>query len=431
MDERRDLINNELQAQQANNPNATAPLEFRGDKMYLPLIKIDTNHLILNHKNNRLTGQLEDHPKKEFILQNPNTHESQEVLIGLLRKTEKYVELREQLRELGQKEPGLITRDGLVVNGNTRIAALKEIGINHIEVAVMPENTQETDVFAAELKLQVEDLVHQDYTFTNQLLMMNKFIINGGSPKDLAKELAWSRRGETKVNSHLRYLSYIEEVRNLSSPKLPYKVFDDKKEHLKNLDEAYMSLKGRGDIEDAETLKWSRLTFLILGISKDQVRTIDESFIEEILIPRLKNDQNHNSVELFEKFRTDKIEDNLDDIFLEEIEPSIDMKKFLNNLLTDKDLRDSEEQLSVHENEKIKEITFVTRRTTEKLIDDKKLESLKSAPVETLKDIRAKLVDLKLKVNDSINSDNNLKKNFKHHFELVKKEINTITNMLD
>ena len=170
---------------------------------------------------------------------------------------------------------------------------------------------------------------------------------------------------------------------------------------------------------------------MILGISKDQVRTIDESFIEEILIPRLKNDQNHNSVELFEKFRTDKIEDNLDDIFLEEIEPSIDMKKFLNNLLTDKDLRDSEEQLSVHENEKIKEITFVTRRTTEKLIDDKKLESLKSAPVETLKDIRAKLVDLKLKVNDSINSDNNLKKNFKHHFELVKKEINTITNMLD
>ena len=36
----------------------------------------------------------------------------------------------------------------------------------------MPENTQETDVFAAELKLKVEDLVHQDYTFTNQLLMM-------------------------------------------------------------------------------------------------------------------------------------------------------------------------------------------------------------------------------------------------------------------
>ena len=76
----------------------------------------------------------------------------------------------------------------------------------------------------------------------------------------------------------MRYLELINEVRDLSTVKVPYRAFDKKKETLKNLDEDYQRLINEGDIAAAEDLKWTRLTALILGVNKDQIRSMDEDF---------------------------------------------------------------------------------------------------------------------------------------------------------
>lgn len=235
MTERKEMISRELSQYEKSKSNATYSIDFRGKKIYLPVIRVEADLLILNHKNNRLSCQLLDYPNREQIETNPELSESQKILVDLLAKTDKFKELKEQLKTLGQREPGLITREGLVVNGNTRIAAMRMLGMRYVEVAVLPDNVNESDVLDIEMLLQVTDLVHQDYTFTNELLLMKRFLDNGGSEKELARKMAWVRAGERKVRLHMRLLNYIEEVRSLSSPPIPYSAFDYKKTTFKRL----------------------------------------------------------------------------------------------------------------------------------------------------------------------------------------------------
>jgi hypothetical protein len=56
----------------------------------------------------------------------------------VLRETEGFERLKVNLAEEDQREAGVVTRAGLLVNGNTRAAALRDIDKQYIRVAVLP-----------------------------------------------------------------------------------------------------------------------------------------------------------------------------------------------------------------------------------------------------------------------------------------------------
>src|ERR1017187_4321629 len=66
-----------------------------------------------------------------------------------------FTALKDDLREHGQSEPGIITRAGVLINGNTRQAALKELGEKHIRVGVLPPDAGFDDLQSIELSLQL------------------------------------------------------------------------------------------------------------------------------------------------------------------------------------------------------------------------------------------------------------------------------------
>lgn len=395
MSQRTDMIQRELDEHTKNKSDAKYPIDFRGKKLYLPVITVNPDLLLLNPKNNRLSGQLKDHPKRSQVEADPESKESQNLLHSLLAKTDKFSDLEYQLKEMGQKEPGLITLDGLLVNGNTRVAALRELKVGFVEVAVLPGNINEDDVLDMEMSLQVTELVHQDYTFTNELLLMKRFLDSGKSPEALAQKMAWLRQGVKKVNTHMRLLSYIEEVRALSP--VPYSVFDNKSEHLKNLDSDYMRLKNQGKIEEAESLKWARLTMTFFRLSKDQVRAIDENFVEKSLLPRLDDDykdaRNH-----IEKYRSDDNDDGLNDLLGEQSKTTIDMKAVLKDFLADENNRDQDGDGNQDSAGVVAELAFIARRATESIIDEQKLVSANAAPSEALKEARVKALEIRQKL---------------------------------
>jgi hypothetical protein len=395
MSHRTDMIKRELNEHSKNKSDATYPIDFRGKKQYLPVITVNPDLLLLNPKNNRLSGQLKDHPNRSQVEADPESKESQDLLHSLLAKTDKFRDLEYQLKEMGQKEPGLITLDGLLVNGNTRVAALRELKKGFVDVAVLPGNINEDDVLDMEMSLQVADLVHQDYTFTNQLLLMKRFLDSGKSPDALALKMAWLRQGVKKVNTQMRLLSYIEEVRALSP--VPYSVFDTKSEHLKNLDSDYIRLKNQGKIDEAESLKWARLTMTFLRLSKDQVRVVDEDFVEKNLLPRLdddyKNARNH-----MEKYRSEDDDDGLDELLGEQSRKTIDMKRFLKDFLADENNRDQDGDGNKDTSGVIAELTFTARRATGSIIDEQILASANAAPSEALKEARVKAKEIRQKL---------------------------------
>ena len=185
---RRDMIEKTLATYKERGDRKTLSIEYRGIEIALEVIRINPKYLLLNHDNSRLSAQLMDHPKRTIVEQDPTSSDAQEVLANLLQRTEQFKKLKDELKVLSQQNPGLISRDGLLINGNTRVVALRELGIDGVDVAVLPADAMARDFLDLEMTLQMRRLTHQDYSFTNELLLIEKYRNAGHSDKELAKK---------------------------------------------------------------------------------------------------------------------------------------------------------------------------------------------------------------------------------------------------
>lgn len=262
----------------------TMTVEYQGQLRLIPVLNLSPSVVLLNHDNYRLAAQLEDLPGRDKVMLNPLAQDSQDLLAKLLSSTDDFKNLKIQLSELGQKEPGLITADGLLVNGNTRAVALRELGSANVMVGLLPGSVTSEDVLNLQVQLQMMRLVHQDYTFTNELLLIQKLrSANGVDDDAIARQLGWKPgpASRKKLDQKKRLLGIIKEIRNLpESAVLPYSHFDSREEMLQDLDKAYEAKK-QSDFHNAEKLKWSRIVGMAFGLTKDQVRSINEDFLDD------------------------------------------------------------------------------------------------------------------------------------------------------
>lgn len=276
--------------QQTPDQRKTMTIQYHGQSRVIPVISVSPSVVLLNHDNYRLAAQLEDHPDKSIVLGAPVAEGSQALLAKLLSSTEEFKALKAQLAELKQREPGLVTREGLLVNGNTRAVALRELGSPGLLVGLLPDAVSSEDVLNLQVELQMVRLVHQDYTFTNELLLIDKLRSLPGADADgICRKLGWKigAASRKKLEQKARILRLIKEIRSEhKAGMLPFSFFDDKGEMLENLDTTYEKQKDT-DFSSAEVLKWTRVSGMLSSLTKDQVRAIDINFLRDQVKPRI------------------------------------------------------------------------------------------------------------------------------------------------
>jgi ParB-like chromosome segregation protein Spo0J len=246
----------------------------------------------------RIRADLEA-PEHEFVRREKTTDRAQAALADLWRRAHrKFDKLKESLQAEGQTEPGVITREGILINGNTRLVALRELGRDWIRVAVLDSDAHPPELADLELRLQVRETGHDTYRLSNEFLFIQELFQGGRTAEEIAKALNWSPSraviGRQKVELYLRLL---ELVRNLQrrDQDLPITFFDEgsstgKLQQLKELDLAYSDLISAGDIASAN----SRLdTWLLVArsgfASVHQIRAVTrrDDFLTAYLLPRL------------------------------------------------------------------------------------------------------------------------------------------------
>ena len=366
----------------------TLQVEYRGQKKILPVITIDPKTLLLNHNNNRLSAQLLDHPENRVVYGNPTSSQAQAVLADLLSKTDEFKNLKEELNQIGQQNPGLITRNGLLVNGNTRVVALRQLGKTGVDVAVLPDDADDSAILDLEMFLQMVHLTHQDYTFTNELLLLEKCKKLGNTDKQIADKMKWTRGWQKKLDEKFQLLRLINEIRGLSSPPLAFQVFDTKSQHLKDLNDEYESLKTH-DLASANRMKWSRIVAMFLGVNKDQTRAIDEDFIDEDVLKRL--DSNSPSSTILDSLKKVQTDDGLHDILGD---PQVLGEKIDTKELAKAIIRDRVDDKGFIVNELTPEFEDLRKKvvlSAEDIITKNKRKSLLATPAEELREIRESL----------------------------------------
>jgi len=385
---RSEMIAKSLLAYKERQDKKTLSIEYRGVDTPLEVIRIHPKYLLLNHDNSRLSAQLLDHQKKLVVEQDPTSSEAQEILANLLRKTERFNRLKEELKELSQQHPGLISRDGLLINGNTRVVALRDLGVDGVDVAVLPADAMARDFLDLEMSLQMRRLTHQDYTFTNELLLIEKYRASGHSDKELATKMGWIRGWKRKVDEAAQLLGLVKEVRRLTTPPLAFEVFDSKSQHLKDLNDEYQTM-ALADIEEANRMKWGRIAAMFLGVNKDQTRVIDPDFYEADVLSRVARDSKVGQV--LGSLKKVTVNDGLNDLLGKEegYQEKVDLRSLAQKIISD--LSDETGRINKDLSPELQEIHNAIRLGAEASITQGKREKLLLEPADILQETRISL----------------------------------------
>jgi hypothetical protein len=274
----------------------TVTIEWRGQPIHITVISMPVALLCYNPGTHRVRAQRSMNPILERELEtNPYGDKAQSYLHQLLmgdptdpaKIDPSFTVLKEDLQEHGQSEPGIITRAGMLVNGNTRQAALKELGQKNIRVGVLPPDAGLEDIQSIELALQLRKDHKRDYSFMNLLLAIDERADAGELAVDIQKDF------RIKPSTYDRCRWILDFVRNAierskvdsgegGSLAMRLVDFETHQGKLEELYRAYMGLKSKSS-DEAEALREQRLLALALNKSKTDLRLIESDFAKRYM----------------------------------------------------------------------------------------------------------------------------------------------------
>ena len=297
-------ISNALEEWQAGSRD-TWSVPWKGKRESFPLIRVALENLVLNHRSHRIRAQVEDYSDEvREALAQPDGDEAQEYLaIAINEASDNLDDLSADLDRIGQTDPGIVTRAGVIVNGNRRAVVLRELGQKWMKVALLPPGVSSNDIDDLEFELQVLKDLREDYTFTNRLIVINELLEERKeSPQAIGLRMGWARskkeadltKAVRQVERAIRVLSTIRTLQDLSKHeghRLPLPYFDDKQQSLEELDNQLRALEDESaDLTTIESVRNLRLVGMLVGLTKLQLRRIKGDFSEEFLEPRLADE---------------------------------------------------------------------------------------------------------------------------------------------
>jgi hypothetical protein len=273
-------------------------IRWKGGKLVLPVASVDVDLVLLSHHSHRIKAQLQSLPQadQDVVESDPYGQPAQEIIARLLRETAGYERIKNALANDGQLNPGVLTTGGVLVNANTRVVALRELREQYVKVVVLPGDAGEKEITELELRLQMEQEVKQEYSFTSQLLFIEDLINSGNYTtlevgRALRPSLTNSKADRKKavdlVEGELRLLSLIRDVQTASGGALNFLYFDDNRQALIEIDQDYQKLRTTKP-EEAARVKDAQLAAMIAGVDYRRLREIDAALLDTYVVPALQ-----------------------------------------------------------------------------------------------------------------------------------------------
>jgi hypothetical protein len=227
--------------------------DFRSARAELKKVRIPQDMLLYRMENFRtfIDQQAyisrEQKPHNFFVAgqENESVQQVQHGILGELARrgrADSIVPVIDVLKKEKQREPLLITHRGVVVNGNRRLAAMRELldenghlyeEFNHISCLVLPEDATPEDIVEIEAGLQARPETKLDYDWIGDAQLIRKLMSLGRTERQLADRL---RRKPAEIRNLLAALSeanlYLKEWREAEGD---YTLVRDSEQFFKDL----------------------------------------------------------------------------------------------------------------------------------------------------------------------------------------------------
>ena len=282
--------------QAMSEDGAKVTIDWRGEPRHLYVISMPVDMLYFNPDTHRVRAQRTlDPARNKTIEEEPWGQAAQAYLHDLLRRRPAnpdqtdpdYTALMDELDDVGQREPGIVSPHGILVDGNTRAAALIDLGEQNIRVAVLPDDTSRQDINNVELSLQLRKDRRRDYSYINRLIAIDEELARGRTEADVAKD--FNNKLATLQRDRWVYkliLGAIDRSKVESGASLRLVDFEQHQEKLRELHRDYTKL-ATTDPEAAKRLMQSRLAMVLLDYPKTSLRLAEADFHARYIKSRL------------------------------------------------------------------------------------------------------------------------------------------------
>ncbi|MCA2218428.1 transcriptional regulator [Jidongwangia harbinensis] len=294
----RSLVEERLKQVMADN-GAKVTVDWRGEQRHLHVISMPVDMLYFNPDTHRIRAQRTlDLERNRILEEEPWSEAAQQYLHHLLTRKPSnpdqvdpdYTALKEELEDFGQKEPGITSPNGILVDGNTRCAALRDLGVKNIRVGVLPADTSRRDINAVELALQLRRDKRREYSYINRLIAVEDELASGRREEDVARD--FNIKTTTLHQDRWVYQLIKDAIdRSVAGDGVALREvdFEDHQEKLRELYRDYTKL-AKSNPDAAEQLKETRLAMVVLNYPKTSVRLAEADFHTRYLSERLPND---------------------------------------------------------------------------------------------------------------------------------------------
>ena len=248
---------------EVKSPKRHEPTRFRGNMKELPVVRLAIDLPIYRMRNGRTQVEqyqyLEETGQSENFFENGeediSAQQAQHKILLKLAKDEKGP-IYQELEDIGiQSESLLLTSDGVVLNGNRRLAAMRDLfgrdarsyeSFSHIDAVILPTEANEQDLELLEAELQMARETKLEYGWVERRLKLRRHADVMNIPREQIKATYRFQR-EEEINVELQQLALAEEYleRYLGKPH-SYREVGQSEQLFKDLEKA---LRGKSGVE--------------------------------------------------------------------------------------------------------------------------------------------------------------------------------------
>lgn len=197
----------EIISQRVENTQETEKLfDFRGGAIDLPVVRLEIGLLLYRMDNCRTFSEQQNkiavaEYDAGFFLKGQEKTSAQAAQHNILSKlasksTASVAEILKTLDEEGQREPLLITSSGVVVNGNRRLSAFRELNatsegkrFSHIACYVLPSDTTPDELDDIEADMQGKTETKMPYDWIGEAQLVRRQVNKGRTPIEVGRQL--------------------------------------------------------------------------------------------------------------------------------------------------------------------------------------------------------------------------------------------------
>ena len=263
------------QAKAATNGTYTI-YEYQNQRTELPVVRLDIGTPIYRMANFRTrTAQIKHVHERDLATdffsagqENESTQRAQhDILVNFAARgrSSSVTPIMDQFHAEEQREPLLITSDGVVVNGNRRLAAMRELfaqnpvqfgHFGYVDCAVLPPSITLREIVEIEVRLQMRPETKLPYGWIEESIAIRE-MLNGGLQRthvaDLIKkkprEIQTAERALTEVDIYLK--DWLQDPEN-------YQQVEDAEQFFNDLAKALIGIEGEM-LEAKRRIAWTLL----------------------------------------------------------------------------------------------------------------------------------------------------------------------------